>query len=43
MEAIKGWQEADAERLSRELGAAVFEREAHGIGRKSPREGEKWE
>lgn len=24
-----GWQEADAERLSGELGSAVFKREAH--------------
>lgn len=31
------------ERLSRELGTAVFESEACGIGRESPREGEKWE
>lgn len=31
------------ERLSRELGTVVFKREACGIGRKSPGDGEKWE
>lgn len=43
IEALTKWHEADVESLSGELGMAVFKREAHGIGRKSPREGEKWE
>lgn len=38
-----GWQEPDGLRSSRALGTAVFKREACGIGRNSPGEGEKWE
>lgn len=43
IEAVRGWQEADEEGLSRELGTAGFKREACETRRRSPGEGEKWE
>lgn len=36
IQAIMGWQEADAEKLSRELGMVVFKREALWYREKTP-------